>query len=498
MSRQWRIPGWSIITACMAVSACALLPVEGNATNSTTEAGEIGIITDWVLAGPLPNPAMDVPAPDGSARAGWNIDYLESIGGEESATLSVDRPFEVQIGGETRTIRPLAATAGHRGVVDLLRGLRINERQGTEQVAYGYTSIDIPSPGTYHFLMGADDAAKLFVNGELHFSEWHHGRGITPGEYHVEIDLDAGTHDVLLKVDNNSGPWAFSLGVYTDNGLEEYMERERLGPPDFPRVDFGGQERESEAWNRYTWHHFHKRHGNFSTLFVREYMTIADIWLANAMEVSSGKPMQDVIRSWSDNTPVDPDGYVQSAQHFSHAHDGGWPFPLWPQVYGGHDGWTIGWHFQEHGGPGWVWEFNMIQQGSPHAGQTAADIWRLDGARSEGVRGSSWRVHLEERGASLATPEGIRIDSYNAPFIQIRWNREGNPPRGGEPYLEWKRVDDENWSSERRMFITDYPSEGVFTNTTGMRHAHVPVYTHPKWDGTIKALRFVPAPGEAG
>jgi len=49
-----------------------------------------GVITEWVILGPFPNPAVDTEMPDGSYQLGYYTDYLESLGSEPAATLSID------------------------------------------------------------------------------------------------------------------------------------------------------------------------------------------------------------------------------------------------------------------------------------------------------------------------------------------------------------------------------------------------------------------------
>lgn len=477
-------------TLGVAVMMGGLMGMAAAGPSALSPAG--GPVDQWTVAGPFPNPALEEPGPDGVGRGGWNIDYLESIGGESAAVL--DPAVPIRAGDHLVT--PRRVPIGPLSTINMQAALGITADHDSDYtLAYAQAIVEVPEPGEYFFLLGVDDAAKFFVNGEPVFGEWSKGQGITPGQYQFTHTLRAGTNTILIKLDNNTGPWGFSLDVGPVAQKEVMMQRLVEGPEDFTRFVLEGFPRESAALSRYNWRFFDGRLGNFHTLFVREYMTMADVWRANAFERKSGRAIQDIIRGWWKITRQDPDGYIQTHQHFSHCHDGGWPFPLWPQVYGGSAGYTAGWHFQDSG-PGWVWEYKMVHPNTPVTGQMATEAWRVSGAASRGMTGNFWTLVTEAPDALLTSPEGTVIDAQNAPFIQLRWRRDGQPRRGVTPFLEWQREGDTDWSADRRMLIFDYNSE--FSDITGFRHAIVPLYRHPLWNGRIKAFRVAPAPGEVG
>ena len=125
---------------------------------------------------------------------------------------------------------------------------------------------------------------------------------------------------------------------------------------DFPRFYFKDHDREAQLLSRFLWYHFANRLGNSKTLFNKEYLTLADPWLASAMDKQRQKTIQEVHREDLSGTRQDEEGYIFTHQHFSHAHEHGWPFPFWLQIPGkGYEGLTFGWHFQDNG-PGWVWD----------------------------------------------------------------------------------------------------------------------------------------------
>ncbi len=88
---------------------------------------------------------------------------------------------------------------------------------------------------------------------------------------------------------------------------------------------------------------------------------------------------------------MDDEGYVLTHQHFSHAHDHGWPFPLWTQSDNHPDrveGKTFGWHFQPLDKvPGWVGDALRHWGRDEYCGEKAASLWELHNVRSLGIRG---------------------------------------------------------------------------------------------------------------
>jgi len=101
-------------------------------------------------------------------------------------------------------------------------------------------------------------------------------------------------------------------------------------PADFPRFEFADHDEQAQLLNHYLWYHFHNRLGNGLTLFNKEYLLTSDIWLGNAYPRGSKQRIQDVHHDLLLKIQLDGEGYVMTHQHFSHAHDHGWPFPSCP------------------------------------------------------------------------------------------------------------------------------------------------------------------------
>ncbi|MGI6273263.1 MAG: hypothetical protein ACOYLD_13005, partial [Anaerohalosphaeraceae bacterium] len=270
-------------------------------------------------------------------------------------------------------------------------------------------------------------------------------------------------------------------------------------PADFTHFSFAGHDKQARLLNHYLWYHFHHRLGNNPTLFNKEYLLTADIWLGNARPRNVNETIQEVHRRDLLAIEMDDEGYVLTHQHFSHAHDHGWPFPLWPQADTGPTrvmGKTAGWHFQASAEavPGWVGQnFLRHWKRDMYVGQTAAESWQLVNAKSHGIVNNRWRIEATGESPTLLTPEGVSIEAFQAPYLQLRWKRVDAQRGHALPYVEWLGEDDEQFGPDRRVYFRRErtPLSGEFD------HSIITMYRHPKWQGSIKRMRLCLAPGES-
>lgn len=161
-------------------------------------------IRNWTVLGPIPGQAVKTPGKDGVTRSGFHTDYLRSLGGESKARLQPNR--KVIINGQTLTTRQVRSDA--QGVV------RLSDLFGelTNSTAYAYTEWTVSRPTRQLVAFGSDDWAKVWLNGELVHSVWQgEGRGLEPMSETLTLPLVKGVNRLLVKVDQNSGPWALSL-----------------------------------------------------------------------------------------------------------------------------------------------------------------------------------------------------------------------------------------------------------------------------------------------
>lgn len=271
---------------------------------------------------------------------------------------------------------------------------------------------------------------------------------------------------------------------------------EQTPPEGFTSFDFPQQSDDAELLTKYLWYHFHHRMGNIITLFNKEYLAIADLWLNNGVDRASQRPIQDMYREFMLTAEMDAEGYVSCHQHISHAHDLGWPFPIWTQSHTSPDevlGRTIGWHFQADFPPHWVGNYLRAWNRPDFHGDAAIAAFSLENAVSLGIVNDCWHIQATGPSPTLITKEGFRIQAFDSPFLQLRWLREGDVNTVNPPYVEWLREGDESFSESRRVYF--YPQRTPLSDR--FMHSHITMHRHPEWTGAITALRVNLAPGES-
>lgn len=231
-------------------------------------------------------------------------------------------------------------------------------------------------------------------------------------------------------------------------------------PDDFPSFISPGHEAEMNTLRKLYWLHY-PGSGPKATLWD-EWLLSPSIWPA----VESGNRMTEFREQWENvlsSRIIDKDGYVATHQHGSIAHQLGWPFPFWLQGGGG----NFGWHFSFK---------NTVDAGWRPNNLSDSKNWMLEGAVDKGINDEGWAIKSTEKNAAIITPSNSYIvDSYQAPFIQIRWR--GRNLGNAHPYIEWASKSNPSFNEDRRMYF-DAPSSG------GIVYTMIPMFKHPKWNGS--------------
>jgi hypothetical protein len=274
--------------------------------------------------------------------------------------------------------------------------------------------------------------------------------------------------------------------IRTDGALPD-ASRERRP---LPRFAIDGYEAEAQTLNRF----IEQQAAAIlpaGPLFDLEYRTLGDLWMDGLWDPGDGarpaQPVQPALSQALARLPQDADGYVQSGQHFSHAHDGGWPFPLWAQVGGGWQGRTAGWHFEERG-PGWLWDFGFLRSEDPHTGAEATRAWRLEGLVSRGLDAGRWQLATSGPTARLTSPQGTRFQARLAPFVQVRWKLPEDLPEAARAFLWWTTEDDADFGTPRVMPLPF--GAGSPNAVDGCHHTLVQLAGERGWEGAITGLRI--------
>jgi putative heme-binding domain-containing protein len=151
----------------------------------------------WQLAGPFPG---------GNQNAGLDVEHGPGKGFDPKAT------FDTKAGqAGWRPVRPTAT-----GYVDLAA---FHGASAADSVSYLYAEFESPADQDAEVLLGHDDGANLYVNGQLRHTE-KVTRAAAPEQARVAVKLKKGTNAVLLKIANGNGPHGFYLTILSGQELK--------------------------------------------------------------------------------------------------------------------------------------------------------------------------------------------------------------------------------------------------------------------------------------
>lgn len=215
-----------------------------------------------------------------------------------------------------------------------------------------------------------------------------------------------------------------------------------------------------------------------------------DVW--TPVPLMSVAPLkEDMEQAWKTaflSRKIDEEGYVSCHQHFSHALDDGWPFPLFPQFQTGFEGKSFGYLFQDspekvHGMLS-GWRGYLFDRG--YMGERAVSRLRTSGFASEGIVDDAWQLTATASKPYIETEEGFRIETFYCPFISFRVELDTDAPLVG--VLEWQREGDKGYSRKRRVAF-DLRQENPF-GKSNVHYCTVEPSRASTWDGTVTRLRL--------
>lgn len=173
-----------------------------------------GVLGAWLVAGPFkaPRPALDA-APAGVDEKKLAPSLNAVVGGVRDLGGGKLRPPArwtlVSSGPPKKGAGPDPGTAGSRAV-DLKASL--DDAGGSELVAYAAGRLHVETAGRHYLALGVDDGVRVTVDGAVVFSR-DDARALRDDDDLVPLDLAAGDHDVLLKLHQRSGAWAFRAKI---------------------------------------------------------------------------------------------------------------------------------------------------------------------------------------------------------------------------------------------------------------------------------------------
>ncbi len=177
----------------------------------------------WNILGPFPNPAIPgIDDPATPSRAGFDTDYLESIGGEKDAALRPGTEVTYTAkDGQSVTLRTTNVPTNDASRLDLARRLRAERQTG-----YAFFEFEADEEKEYDVYFGSADSAKVWVNGELVHSVWTEGRIFAPGQDRFKIQAKPGANRVLVKVEHGPGKnWEVMFEAFDAEGNAMNLSR---------------------------------------------------------------------------------------------------------------------------------------------------------------------------------------------------------------------------------------------------------------------------------
>jgi hypothetical protein len=121
-------------------------------------------------------------------------------------------------------------------IIDLTR---LYPRQRTNAVTYLYHRFESPVAFRMQVSLGSDDTLSVFFNGKRLLHEPHY-RPAAPDQDFVELDIQRGTNELLLKIGQGGGDWAVyinpaHLPTILPAGIRQQLDR------DFPPSGTGNK-----------------------------------------------------------------------------------------------------------------------------------------------------------------------------------------------------------------------------------------------------------------
>jgi hypothetical protein len=159
-----------------------------------------------------------------------------------SARVTLERPFDWEVSGmfnymTNETPGPLDGTMElkpgdphawvplkessmtHFGVLDFgLHTTGSTPNAPTQKTIYARTRIVVPKTDTYLFLIQSDDHMLLWVDGKLVYSFANPAFSelpVTRSAKRAKVPLDAGEHELRMRVNQLGGPWQASVRIRT-------------------------------------------------------------------------------------------------------------------------------------------------------------------------------------------------------------------------------------------------------------------------------------------
>ncbi len=158
-------------------------------------------IKTWLLCGPVFLEKTEGPVSEIEHLPGFEIDYLEQIGGEAKPEIKPGQTFSFN-GGDL-TFTPFTS---EQDKIDL----DIAVSKSDKVLAYAYCEIESAEDKVSILALGSNDGGRAWLNGEM---IWDHpeARGLFVDDDRVPVYLKKGRNKLLMKIEERGNAWGFCV-----------------------------------------------------------------------------------------------------------------------------------------------------------------------------------------------------------------------------------------------------------------------------------------------
>lgn len=167
---------------------------------------KVSIMPQDIVAGLTEDELIDLVAYLGTLQtAAFTPDSFRIVGPFKAANMAEALKTEYAPEKDTLTVSWKSMRPDGKGYFDLAA---FHGDNGNNSASYLYAEFESPSDQDAEVLLGTDDGAKLWVNGQEVFKT-EQTRAAAPGQDKVPVKLVKGKNAVLLKVANGNNPHGF-------------------------------------------------------------------------------------------------------------------------------------------------------------------------------------------------------------------------------------------------------------------------------------------------
>ncbi len=180
----------------------------GPASYNVSQAGQF--MKNWLLAGPIAAASGSSNPDDASQEKVFKTDVISAVSvvaGHPIPPISVNsKELKWQLISWKDDIVDLDSVYHNQDFV----------------YAYALSEIKADAPGNAFLAVGSDDGIKVWLNGKLVHDKWA-ARGVTKDEDLVPVTLVKGSNQLLLKVQDIRGGWAFAARLLDKSALADQL-----------------------------------------------------------------------------------------------------------------------------------------------------------------------------------------------------------------------------------------------------------------------------------